>query len=463
MSTDADNEFFSDGIAEEILNVLASIPNLKVAARTSAFAYKGTNTNISKIAEELGVNHILEGSVRKSGNQVRVTAQLIKADDGFHLWSDNYDRELTNIFAIQDEIAGSIADALKVSLELESGAAGNLTGTNSIEAYEHYLKGMSLWHERTAISLTAAIKQFEAAAAIDPQFAKAYAGQAITWGVIDGYMSLDSEETRAKTVDAANKALALDPENVESIAIQGIVARSELRYADSVAFFERAMALNPSYASAYQWYGGGLGEMGDPEAGISMLRKAWSLDPRSRIIGYNLAWHLNGEGLDQEAEQIALEVLSFAPEFPDGLNLMFDLKIMNGDCAGARQYGDKLAAVLRKTVNSTPLYLDLCQNDDPALRAAAIETMLAWPELEFSNPEHPSLSYEYDIVDIFTALGEYEAAWTMIDKSAEKEQLLPWLRLRNTPNGIRMQCDQRYKKAIEEAGIPPAIHPVACN
>ncbi len=163
MSTDAENEFFSDGIAEEILNVLASIPDLKVATRTSAFAYKGTNTNISRIAEELGVKHILEGSVRKSGNQVRVTAQLLKADDGFHLWSANYDRELTNIFAIQDEVAGSIADALKVSLKLTSGVAGNLTGTQSIEAYEHYLKGMSLWHVRTVPSLQQAIGEFEPA------------------------------------------------------------------------------------------------------------------------------------------------------------------------------------------------------------------------------------------------------------------------------------------------------------
>jgi len=153
MSAEPENEFFSDGIAEEILNVLASIPELKVAARTSAFAYKGTNINISRIAEELGVSHILEGSVRKAGNQVRVTAQLIQASDGFHLWSASYDRELTNIFAIQDEIAESIAAALKVSLRLESRPAGNLTGTNSIEAYEHYLKGISFWHERTLISL----------------------------------------------------------------------------------------------------------------------------------------------------------------------------------------------------------------------------------------------------------------------------------------------------------------------
>jgi len=463
MSNDAENEFFSDGIAEEILNVLASIPDLKVAARTSAFAYKGTNTNISRIAEELGVNHILEGSVRKSGNHVRVTAQLIKADDGFHLWSDNYDRELTNIFAIQDEIAASIADALKVSLELESGAAGNLTGTRSIEAYEHYLKGMSLWHERTAISLTAAIQEFEAAAAIDPQFAKAYAGQAITWGVIDGYINMDSTETQAKSVAAAQKALALDPENVESIAAQGLVARNQFRYEDGAEFFKRAMELNPSYATAYQWYGLTLAEMGDPEVALAMLQKAWSLDPRSRIIGVNLAWTLNFMGRDDEAEKIALAMLEFAAEFPDGLNLIFDLMIIDGNCTAAKVYGDQLAALLRKTVNSTPLYLDLCQQDDPALRKAAIETILAWPELEFSNPAHPSLSYEFDMIDVFIELGELEAAWTMIDRAREKKSTLAWVQQRKTPNGIRIQCDQRFIKAVEASKILPPLHPVQCD
>ena len=464
MSTDVENEFFSDGIAEEILNVLASIPDLKVAARTSAFAYKGGNANISRIAEELGVNHILEGSVRKSGNQVRVTAQLIKADDGFHLWSENYDRELTNIFAIQDEIAGSIAEALKVSLELESGSAGNLTGTRSIEAYEHYLKGMSLWHERTAISLASALEEFEAAASLDQQFAKAYSGQAIAWAVIYGYTTLDVAETGPKATVAANRALSLDPENVESIAALGVVARSETRYADAADFFERAMELNPSYASAYQWYGGTLGEMGDPEAGLAMYRKAWSLDPRSRIIGYNLAWRLNGLGHDEEAEQVTLEVLSFAPEFPDGLNLMFGLKLMGGDCAGSRQYGDRLATVLKKDVNSTPLYLDLCQKDNPAQRAAAIETILAWPEIDFANPAHPTLSYVFDLIDILAELGEFDAAWKLIERYAVGDPtVFGWLRTRETENGISLRCDPRVRELTEQSGLPAAIHPVKCG
>ena len=463
MSTDADNEFFSDGIAEEILNVLASIPDLKVAARTSAFAYKGTNTNISKIAEELGVNHILEGSVRKSGNQVRVTAQLIKADDGFHLWSENYDRELTNIFAIQDEIAGSIAAALKVSLELEGSSAGNLTGTKSIEAYEHYLKGMSLWHQRTAISLHSAIEAFDAAASIDPQFAKAYAGQAIAWGVIYSYANLPLEETAPKATRAANRALSLDPENVEAIAVLGLIARNEFRYADSSELFKRAMELNPSYASAYQWYGGMLGDMGDPEAGLAMYQKAWGLDPRSRIIGYNLAWRLHGLGKFQQARKIAAQVYQFAPGFPEIQNTLLTFNILSGDCDKAGRYGDELATNLKKTINSTQLYLQLCQTKDAAMRAAAIDSMLAWPEIDFSNPGNPSLSSDYDLISVFTEMGEFDAAWELIDKSVDKPPTLTWLRTRTTHNGIRMQCDPRVVTAVVQLKIPAAIHPVQCD
>jgi TolB-like protein/tetratricopeptide (TPR) repeat protein len=463
MSTDADNEFFSDGISEEILNVLASIPDLKVAARTSAFAFKGSNTKISQIAKELGVNHVLEGSVRKSGNQVRVTAQLIKADDGFHLWSANYDRELTNIFAIQDEIAGSIADALRVSLNLESGSTGNLTGTRSIEAYEHYLKGMSLWHERTVISLTAALEEFELAASLDSQFAKAYVGQALYWGVIDGYINVNSEETNANASAAANRALSLEPDNAEAITALGLVARGETRFDEGVEHFKRAIKLNPSYATAYQWYGGMLGEMGDAEAGIAMYRKAWSLDPRSRIIAYNLAWRLNGSGYSEEAEQLGKEVLGFAPEFPDGMNLMFNLEMYKGNCAAARQYIDRLITVLKKTVNSTQLYMDLCQKDDPEIRAQAIEEMLAWDELDFSDPSNPSLSYSFDLIDLFVELDELDAARRLLLKYKDDLFLLANMRTRRTTNAIRFQCDPRVQTIVEQSNMAPPIRPIDCS
>ncbi len=457
MSTDIENEFFSDGIAEEILNVLASIPDLKVAARTSAFAYKGTNTKISQIAEELGVNHVLEGSVRKAGNQVRVTAQLIKADDGFHLWSANYDRELTNIFAIQDEIASSIAQALKVSLKLESGSAGNLTGTNSIEAYEHYLKGMSLWHLRTVGSLRESIGEFEKAIVLDPQFAKAHAGLALVWAVIDGYVTMDSMAAIRNTNQAANLALSIDPDNVEAFAALAQVANREFRFTESFDLYQRAIALNPSFATAHQWLGTLLGEMGDPEAGLVSYQKAWSLDPRSRIIGANMALALSNLGRNQEAVDVLTQIVAFAPNFPDAYEQLMHIAIVTGDCESALEYGGQLATILDKRTDAVGTYLDLCQTDDTTLRNSAIETMLNWSNPEFSDEGSPSLSYPAELIGLFVELGELDATLRLIEKynaMYSDFSFVSLLRAKRTENGITFYCDPRLRSIFEQAGIP---------
>ena len=456
MSADPENEFFSDGIAEEILNVLASISDLKVAARTSAFSYKGTKTKISRIAEELGVTYILEGSVRKSSNQVRVTAQLIKADDGFHVWSQSYDRELINIFAIQDEIAESIASALKVSLRLESGPAGNLTGTHSIEAYEHYLKGMSLWHERTLISLESASKEFEAAATLDPQFAKAWAGQALVWAVYNTYANKAVADAWDRVRTAARRALSLDPESVESMAVLGLVTENP-----SVAFeyFDRAIELSPSSANTYHWYSVRLAFLGDPEASLAMARKSWSLDPRAPNNSLVLALGLSGLGYDREAEQITQELLRYAPEHLFGLRMMLVLKILSGECASARQYGDKLAELLNKKVNSTQVYMDLCQQDNPAVRAAAVKTVSTWSLWGLHNPAEPNLSGGSNMITLLTELGELDAAWQLL----EKYNTLAGIRTRITENGISLQCDPRVQKLAEGLGESDTIKPVSCD
>ena len=456
MSADPENEFFSDGIAEEILNVLASISDLKVAARTSAFSYKGTKTKISRIAEELGVTHILEGSVRKSSNQVRVTVQLIKADDGFNVWSQTYDRELINIFAIQDEIAESIAAALKVSLRLENRPAGNLTGTNSIEAYEHYLKGISFWHERTLTSLESARKEFEAAATLDPQFAKAWAGQALFWTVFNAYTNKTVADAHDRARTAARRALSLDPESVESMAVLGLVTKNP-----SVAFeyFDRAIELNPSSANTYHWYSVRLAGLGDPEASLAMARKSWNLDPRAPNNSLVLALRLSGLGYDREAEQITQEMLSYAPEHLFGLRQMLVLKILSGECASARQYGDKLAELLNKKVNSTQVYMDLCQQGNPAVRAAAVKTVLTWPLSAFYDPAEPNLSGGSSTITLLTELGELDAAWQLL----EKYNTLAGIRTRITENGISLQCDPRVQKLAERLGESDTIKPVSCD
>ncbi|MDX1460261.1 MAG: tetratricopeptide repeat protein, partial [Xanthomonadales bacterium] len=463
MSADTENEYFSDGIAEEILNVLASIPELKVAARTSAFAYKGTNTNISRIADELGVNHVLEGSVRKAGNQVRVTAQLIQASDGFHLWSDNYDRELTNIFEIQDEIADSIADALKVTLALEADDSGNLTGTTSLAAYEHYLQGMQLWHQRTVASLDQAEQSFKAAIAADPEFAKAHAGLASVYAVIEGYKQVDAAQTRQRARHAAQQALSLDPENAEALTVLAVINRYEGRQQESLQQFHKALTLNPSYATAYQWRGGLLGEMGDPEAGLESYRKARSLDPRSRIIGYNLAWRLWGLGRFDQAWEVTRAVLEDNAEFPDIVDLAMFMSVVDGQCDQAEQYARRLITILGKTQDSTAVYRDLCQREDPQRRERAVQSILSWDSIEFSDPAAPTLSYSGDLIALFIEFGFENEAWELIARQDDQTWFtLTWLRTVRTEQGIRFQCSERYQAALEAIGAEPPLNPVDC-
>jgi tetratricopeptide (TPR) repeat protein len=322
---------------------------------------------------------------------------------------------------------------------------------------------MSLWHERTAIGLNSAFKEFDTAILIDPQFAKAHAGLALTWAVIYGYTPLLIKDTAPKAAAAAKRALALDPGNVEAVAALASVATSKLRYEESTDLYEQAIKLNPSFATAYQWYGGMLSNMGDPETGVTMYRKAWSLDPRSRIIGYNLAWRLFGLGQFDEAMQIAEQVMGFAPEFPDIINTFFLFNIMNGNCEDAKQYGDSLAGVLKKTINSTQTYLDLCQKEDRVRRTAAIETILSWPEIDFANPDNPTLSYELDLVSLFIEVNEFDSVWTLIQRSNEKPCLLGWLRVHRTPSGTKFQCEPRVKQLVEQVGLPPVVQPFVCD
>ncbi len=467
MSGDADNEFFSDGVSEEILNVLARIPELKVAARTSAFAFKGTTSNISDIARELKVANILEGSVRKSGNQVRVTAQLIKADDGFHLWSDTYDRQLDNIFAIQDEIAQAIAENLKVTLKLTAGESGNLTGTNSLEAYEYYLQGMAKWHLRTPENLFSAIGDFDEAIRIDPNFARAYAGAALTWVVIPGYVSFDERDSQRKTVEYANRALQLDPGLAEAMTALGQVASEQLNFSEARTYFEHSIELNPSFATTYQWYASVLSKFGERERALEKFQHAEDLDPRSRIIGYNHAWELMRASRLKTALEKIVSVLQFAPDFPDALETAMLFNLITGNCDAVATYGHRLAELLNKATDSTTVFVELCEATDPASRAAVAARVVAWPEMSFAEPESPSLIYDYEFGTAMIELGEFESALTLLERMATNSQSpnadVMWFRSITTPNGRKFSCDPRARALFDLANLPPRLPQLACR
>jgi TolB-like protein/Tfp pilus assembly protein PilF len=344
MSQDAENEYFSDGISEEILNSLVKIPDLQVAARTSSFSFKNQSREIPDMARELRVRMVLEGSVRKQGERVRITAQLIDAGNGFHVWSQTYDRELKDIFAIQDEIAQAIAGALELKLAASPAAGPTGPDTADLEAYDLYLKGLSLWQARGQANLDQAQRYFEQALARDPKFAKAWAGVALVETIRPGWFGTPTTAAFVRARDAAERALALDPMLPEAYAALGNTAFSEGRTGTARELFERALAIAPSYATAWQWYGWGLSINGASEEALPKSRRAVELDPKAPIVRQDYAVVLYNLERYADAEAVCSEILSEPADWSICLSLTFDSQMVRKDYAAARATLQRMAA-----------------------------------------------------------------------------------------------------------------------
>jgi len=270
MSSDPKQEYLSDGISEELLNVLAQYQNLRVAARTSSFQFKGENEDIVKIAEQLKVAHVLEGSVRKSGTRLRMTAQLIKASDGYHLWSETYDREFDGVFAIQDEIAAAIGDALEAELGLGKDAVDDpqpmVIAAANTQAYDAFLQGRRLIHQRGRESLEDAVRHLERSQRLDAIYAPAHAQLAIvTILLLDSggtYGDLSMTEVNRRATPHINLAFELAPELPEAHAARGLMTIHTGDWQQAVSDTRMALDSNPSYTDAMNWQRIALGELG---------------------------------------------------------------------------------------------------------------------------------------------------------------------------------------------------------
>jgi TolB-like protein len=309
LSETGDNEYFSDGISEELLNSLVGVDGLRVAARTSSFAFKGRNEDVRVIGQKLNVRTVLEGSVRRSGDQVRITAQLINVEDGFHLWSETYNRQLDDIFAIQDEISRSIVDALKLEL---IGAEALLPGagpTADIMAYDLYLLGRHHWHERTGDSLRRALELFQQAVEADPDFALAYTGIADTYLLLDGYGDLTRQDAIARAEPSVARALALDDSLAEAYASLGLLRLNQHDLTSAELALRSAVNLNPNYSMAHMWLGLVLDKTEGPAAAREAYLQASQLDPLHPVINRNLAISSGSTGRLRDAQQVLGEMI----------------------------------------------------------------------------------------------------------------------------------------------------------
>ena len=283
MSREKDDEYFSDGITEEVINALANVEGVRVVSRTSAFAFKGKNLSVRKIAEELAVATVLEGSVRRQGNDVRIVAQLINAADGYHLWSKTYDRKLENVFAVEDELARSITEALRPQL-LKEGPPMVRQATSSTEAHDLYLRGRHFWNKRTTEDLKSAVALFEQALAVDPGFALAHSGLGDSYVLLAEYGSARPAQILPQATGHARKALELNPALAEPHATLGLLAMERYDWSGAEREFKRAIELRSGYATAHHWYALLLGTLGRFAEARAEAEQAVRLDPASLVV-----------------------------------------------------------------------------------------------------------------------------------------------------------------------------------
>ena len=290
LSRDPDNAYFAEGIQDEILTRLAKVADLKVISHTSTQRYKSSPNDLPQIAKELGVANILEGSVQKSQDQVRVNVQLINAATDAHLWADSFDRKLIDIFAVESEIAAKVADILKAKLTGAEQHAISMQPTRNTEAYQLYLKGRYFWNKRTGPDLQKAIDYFKQAIEKDPSYALAYVGLGDSYILLSGFGAAPPQNSFPLAEAAAKKALEIDDNLAEAHTTLGfILCVHHLNFADSIREFERAIALNPNYATAHHWFGDGpLLAVGQFDRAIAEGKRAVELDPLSVIITADL-------------------------------------------------------------------------------------------------------------------------------------------------------------------------------
>ena len=314
LSDDKSTAYFSDGITEEILNALAQIPNLKVAARRSAFQFKGNDLDLHKIGQALGVAHILEGSLQKAGDQVRINVQLVDVKNGLQAWSEKYDRKLDNVFAVEDEIAKAIATKLRVQLTGGAGQPLVTDSTNNPQAHELYLRGLTLLAARGP-GLREASDLFQQAVKLDQSYAQAWGALAITELILPSY-GLDSfDAVLPRAESAAQRALSLDSNTASAYVAVGLANVFRCRWPEADQAFRRALVLAPGDAEAVNQYAQFLSSIGQLEAALHEIERAQQFDPLSPIIGVIRAGTLAALRRDDAAEKQIKKVITAHPEF----------------------------------------------------------------------------------------------------------------------------------------------------
>ena len=450
MSASAENEFFSDGVTEEILTTLARIQGLKVISRTSVMQYKGTSKPLPQIARELGVAAVLEGSVRQAGRRVRITAQLIDAATDQHLWAESYDRELEDIFEIQSDVAGKIVESLKG--RLTSRERARITGrpTESFEAYEWYLKARSLMARRSSEALRQARTALKKALELDPEYPRAWSALAILWALMPYYTDTKVAEAALRAREAAARALELDPDLAEPHAARGMTAMSEWEWDEVGREYEEAIRRSPSSANLHQWYGNYLMFRGRPEEAIASHRRAVELDPLSLPVrmAFGSAYYFAGRY--EEALAIHREVLRLDPGYvPEHVNLAGVL-IQVGRFEEAIQAMEMAAKLDPDQIPGewvSRMRAGYEEGGERGFREAYVEGL---------RPQEGAWAHDFNMAAGLANLGRTDEALALLERVVDERHAIA-IQIGVQPSFDVLKDDLRFQKLLERVGV--GIHP----
>jgi TolB-like protein/Flp pilus assembly protein TadD len=445
LSGNPENAYFTEGIQEEILTRLAKIADLKVISRTSTQHFKSSPDNLPQIAQQLGVANILEGSVQKANDQVRVNVQLINAPSDAHLWAETYDRKLTDIFAVESEIARMIAETLRAKLSGSEQNAITTKPTENPEAHELYLKGRYFWNRRTAENLKKAADYFQQAIDKDPKYPLAYAGLADCHVLLPAYPGLGNtpRDELPKALEAARKAVELDDTLAEAHTSLGRALASNLQLAAATSEFNRAIELNPNYATAHQWFGECLQSQGQLEEALAELKRAQEVDPLSLVISSLYGFALDTVGKSNEAIAQLHKTIEIDPNFGNTHGLLGIVLEHNGQLKGAIAEYEKNNSLHEDAISLAQLAAAYF------LVGRKEEAQQVWDKLKaLSNRQYVPA---YSMAVVQSSFGNKDEAIRLLEKSYEDHapfdsQDLGWILVDHRLDSLRI--DPRFKKLI---------------
>ena len=447
ISPDPRDGYFADGLTEEMISALSEVKGLRVIARTSVNHYKETSKTVAQIGNELGVAFVLEGSVRKAGNKVRVGAQLIDVESQEHIWSNQYDRNLNDIFSIQSDIAKKVADSLEVTLLKGERARIERKDTESTVAYVAYLKGRTLLHDRSEKAIKGAKEQFELAVREDAGYAKAYSGLADTYMILGDYLFSPFPSSLEEAKKQIRKALELDPNLAEARVSLANYLMYNYDFVGSENEFRRAIELNPSYASAHHWFAGTLDQLGKTDEAFAEMMLAEELDPLSSAISLSAVYRFILTRTFDDALKRIRKLSEIDPEGPLVAEAWMAYHFVRKEWNDALRY-------LKRMIEADPddPYLDMDLAYIYAVTGKRNEALLLVEKLK-AVPESARIKGNF-LAFVYAGLGDLDECFRWLDYAYDRREIfIGWFRRYPLLENVR--SDKRFGELLKRARLPP--------